>query len=219
MKRFVYLHKDGTPSSPKALPIVMSVAALRVLPGRGPFRLYQNEDEGPPRSRVEVLRRLRAALRHGDVGDVYQVRDRDKRPVFRVRESKPYLKVIDTNGNAKADRAWTAAVANAKAGVFANVTFLGAYVCKLIIGGGGVRSQHSYGNALDIGAPTMADLYRIAHWYVDRADEFDLEHVIVDDRVWTRGIGWHHYTGERHYHVHLDFNPQLSGQCGVREAA
>lgn len=212
-KRFVYLKHDETSSRLVSLAVAMSVAALRIVAGRGPFRLKQNGVEGPERTRTEVLRRLRAALRRGEIGDVYQVFDGKHAPVLRIREAKPPLVVIDTNGNAKADLAWSAAKAT-----FAKITFLGSYVCKLIIGGGGSRSQHSYGNALDIGAPTMSDLYRIANWFVDRANEYDLEHVIVDDRIWSRGVGWHHYTGERHYHVHLDFTPNLSGPCGVKAA-
>lgn len=208
-KRFTYLKRNGEASRPVSLSVAMSVAQLRVLPGKGPFHLTRNEVQGPERSRTEVLRRLRAALKGGQVGNVFQVFDA-KGPVFRIREIQPAWKTIDTNGNAKADKAWSAAKA-----VFGNVGFLGAYVCKTIAGSGQM-SQHSYGNALDIGAPTMDDLYRIWDYFVLHHDDYDIDHAIVDRKIWTAGQGTHAYTGERHYHVHIDFIPQYSGRCGVR---
>lgn len=210
-KRFQYLKRDKTNSRLVSLPIVMSVAALRVVLGLGPFTLEVNGVAGPERDRTELLRRLRAQLKHGDIGDAYQVFKRGHQPVFRVREAKPPLVVINTNGNAKADYAWSLVKA-----AFPYVTFLGSYVCKLIIGGGGARSQHSYGNAVDIGARTMEELRSIFYFAIAHAEELNLEHAIVGDQVWTRGEGIHHYGGEYHYHVHLDFNPQYDGQCGVR---
>lgn len=211
MKRFIYLKFDGTPSKEVSLPVAMSVAGMRVIKGRGPFQLARDEIKGPKRTRLDVLSKLRNALKKGKVGSVYQVFKGDGKPVFRVREVQPAYRVEDTNGNAKADRAWSAAKA-----YFGPISFLGAYVCKTIVGSGGTMSQHSYGNAVDIGAPTMDDLERIWDYFVAHADEYDIDHAIVNKKIWTRGADTHYYSGETHYHVHLDFTPQFYGRCGVK---
>jgi len=209
-KRFVYIRRDDTPSQPVTLLATMNAAGRALEPGTGPFVLTQDGDVVKEElTRVETLERLRGRLYRGDVGPVYRIRDRGGNPVFRVREVIPAAKQLDTNGNAKADAYWSAVKAE-----FPDISFLGAYVCKNIIGNG--ISQHSFGNAVDLGAPSMAALERIAGWDVDHAAELDLEHVIVNQRIWTRGYGWHPYTGETHYHVHVDFTPSLSGSCGAR---
>jgi len=123
---------------------------------------------------------------------------------------KPAIHIMNTNGNAKADKAWSYGKTEYK-----DCSFLGSYVCKYISGSSSM-SQHSYGNAVDFGRDSMSQLYDLAHYLLDHANELDLEHVIVDDKIWTRGYGWSHYSGDRHYHVHVDFNPQYSGSCGVR---
>jgi len=210
-KRFVYFRRDDTPSQPVTLLKTMLAAGRALDSGAGPFTLTQDGDvvRSGGWTRVETLERLRGRLWRGDVGPVYRVRDQAADIVFRVREVVPAVKVIDINGNDKADFYWSALKAE-----FPDAQFAGAYVCKNIIGNG--ISQHSFGNADDVGAKTMAELERIADWSVAHADEFDLEHVIVNRRIWTRGQGWHAYTGETHYHVHVDFYPAYSGSCGVR---
>lgn len=210
-KRFVYFRRDDTPSQPVTLLKTMLAAGRALESGAGPFTLTQDGDvvkEGL--TRVETLERLRGRLWRGDVGPVYRVRDQAADIVFRVREVVPAVKQLDTNGNDKADAYWSAVKSE-----FPNITFLGAYVCKQIVGTS-TLSQHSYGNAVDVGSATMAQLEDIADWAVAHADEFSLEHVIVNRRIWTRGEGWHPYTGDTHYHVHVDFHENLSGPCGVR---
>lgn len=205
---FVYVRKDGTPSQPVNLSKVMDSARGRIDAGGGPFDVTQDGDvlHGDLTSR-EALTLLRNRLEHGDIGPVYRVRTRDLGVVFAAREATPAAKLINTNGNAKIDRVWSYIKAN-----YPNATFLGAYVCK-DIAGTSTLSQHSYGNAIDAG---NVDLVKLAEDLVAHADELDLEHVIVHNRIWTRGQGWHAYTGEYHYHVHADCAPNLSGPCGVR---
>lgn len=210
-REFVYFSKDGKPSKPVSLRTVMAVGAKRLVVGRGQWAIKKDDDElGRYRQRRETLRRFRAVVFNGSVGSVYRIVADERGPVFKCREIKHAVHVYNTNGNRKADVYWS----NAKDD-WGNVQFLGAYVCKRIVGSF-IYSQHSYGNAVDIGASTMARLEDIARWAVAHSAEFDIQHVIVADRIWDRGGTWHHYTGEYHYHVHVDFDPNYSGGCGVR---
>jgi len=207
-RRFVYTLKDGGYSKPVTLAKVRTMAALRVIPAAGPFTLtVDGENVRYGVTRIKVLKAFKHALYAGEVGPVYRIRDAQG-VVFGAREVVPAIKQLDTNGNDKADAYWSDVKAK-----FPDITFLGAYVCKTIAGTSNM-SQHSYGNAVDVGAKTMTELENIADWAV--ATEPNLEHVIVNRRIWTRGSGWSSYGGETHYHVHVDFTPNFSGSCGVR---
>ena len=209
-RQFVYFKKDGIPSDPVGLPVLMTTAKDRIKPGSGPLGLTQDGELVGRGDRKEVLGRLDRRLTNGDVGPTYRIRNAKGVVVFRCREVIPAIDVIDTNGNDKVDAVWSAVVAE-----FHGETFLGAYVCKHI-SGTSLMSQHSYANALDIGGPSMAFLNEVADWLFARRDEFSIETIIVGDRIWTRSGGWHAYTGDYHYHVHVDFTPHFSGACGPR---
>jgi hypothetical protein len=71
---------------------------------------------------------------------------------------------------------------------------------------------------VDVSAPSMSEMKGIAGWIVSHAADLSPEHVIVADRIWTKGSGWSHYSGEYHYHVHCDCDPNFSGSCGVKPA-
>jgi len=219
-KRFVYIRRDDTPSQPVGLLGAMEAAGRALEPGAGPFVLTQDGDPvGGPLTRVEVLRRLRKRLFHGEVGPTYRIRDEAGDPsasqgsgdgiVFRVREVVPAIKIIDTNGNDKADFYWSALKAE-----FPDAQFAGAYVCKNIIDNG--ISQHSFGNAVDAFPGSHETLTQMANWAVAHADETHAEDIIWLQRIWTRGVGERAYTGEFHGHLHEDFAPSFSGSCGVR---
>lgn len=177
----------------------------------GPFSLSQDGDIiSKNKTQHEILERLYKKLDTAGVGPVYRIRDKKGEIVFTCREGQKAVQLINTNGNTKADQTWTAAIHE-----FPFISFLGAYVCKHIAGTYNM-SQHSYGNAIDLGC-AYDRLQEVANWFVSRYGEYCLDHVIYKDNIWTRGEGWHHYTGEYHYHVHLDFTPQCSGSCGVKE--
>lgn len=209
-REWMILHQDGW-VGPYELSKVDYAASARLHHGDGPFQRKRNrKNAGGPQKRSEALVTLHDALKRGKIGNVFSIHDRRDDEVFRVREVEPAVKVINTSGNNKADVCWSAVKAE-----FPNVTFLGSYVCKTIVGTS-TRSQHSYGNAVDIGAGSMDQLHKIADWIVARHRELDIQTVIVDRQVWTPAEGWHQYSGERHFHVHADFIPSLSGPCGVR---
>jgi len=212
-RQWLFRRPSGDITKPVSLGVILGVAKSRLDVEDQPFHIkIDDEKMGTKRTRTGALTRFKNVVVNGDVGQTVRVyTDTPFEPILWVRESKPDFKVLDTNGNQLADVAWSVAKAN-----FQNINYLGAYVCKTIIGSGGSYSQHSYGNALDIGAGSMTTLKTIAKFFVAHASEYDLQHVIVDDEIWTRGSGWSYYGGQRHYHVHLDFNPQYSGGCGVR---
>lgn len=205
MRHFVYRKRNGEFSTMVGIPSVMVAAGVQIVRGHGPFGIKKNSNDVQPfKKRLDCLASLYRNLQNdSEVGDTFRVRAEGADVVFLVREAKPAVHVIDTNGNDKCDRMWTYVKAHHK------VYFLGAFVCKQTVPG--VWSQHAFANAIDIGAHSMAELLLIAKDCVDAANAFDVEHVIVADRIWTRSVGWHPYSGEYHHHVHVDFDPQGHG--------
>lgn len=204
------LRHDGY-AGPFSLAGVDAIAAGRLLQGHGPFTRHVNHKAaGGSYGRLKALRALHDSMKRGSVGDVYSIHDRHNDEVLRTRECQESVKLINTNGNDKADRCWSAGKNE-----FPHCTFLGAYVCKHIVGTS-TMSQHSYGNAVDFGAATMAQLYSIADWMLAHQRELDIQTIIVGAKVWTPAEHWHAYTGDYHYHVHVDFQPSFAGPCGVR---
>lgn len=187
----------------------MDAAKNQMPNGLKPYILRRDGDKVRQGPRLWVLRGLRDQLEKGTPGPTFRIWA-DGRVLFTCRETVAAVHIIDTNGNYKADRCWSYGKAK-----YGDVRFLGAYVCKHIAGSY-VMSQHSYGNAVDFGRDSMSELEDLARYLLDNAGALDLQHLIVGDRIWTRGYGWSHYSGDYHYHVHVDFTPQYSGGCGVR---
>lgn len=210
MKTFVHAQNGGDLSRPEDLKSTMDAAEKALVEGAGPFTLRKNDDElGDRLERKDALHNLRAELEDAKVGDVYRIRDGEK-VAFKARAAVPARDVADTSGNAKIDAVW-----GFIKGKHADCNFLGAFVCKNVLGTS-TPSQHSYGNAVDAGAATMGELQTLAKQLVDEAKTLSVAHVIVGDKIWNNDIGWHEYTGEFHHHVHVDCDPNFSGPCGVR---
>lgn len=212
-RQFIYLQDNGW-SKEQSFAGVMTVAAKKLISGRGPFTLT---DDGKPvvadGSRRKVLMRLRHLLSVGDVGPTYRVRNGKGDVIFAVRETKEAFRVINTNGNSKADLFWSWIVATYPQ---YHPRFGGAYACKSIVGSGGVTSQHSYGNACDVFFDTLSH-QDVVYDAVKRGEApLGIAHAISMHSIWEPGSGEHYYSGETHYHLHCDFIPQLSGGCGVR---
>jgi hypothetical protein len=205
----MFVKPDGDWSVHKPIGDVMDAAKNQCDSGLRPYMLKRDDKVIRRGSRAFVLRGLRKALENGEVGPTFRLRGHGEL-LFTCREATASVHVIDTNGNDKADKAWSWGKTE-----HPDCSFLGAYVCKRIAGTS-TMSQHSYGNAVDFGRDTMAKLWDLAHFLVSKADELDLAHVIVDDMIWTPQGAWGHYSGDRHYHVHVDCLPQYSGSCGVR---
>ena len=208
-REFMWVRPDGTWKGSGSLDECMAAAKEQCKSGLGPYTLKKDEKVLRRGIRSRVLRGLRRALETGNVGPTYRIRSKE-RVLFTCREVVPAIKIIDTNGNDKADRCWSFAKAK-----FGDIRFLGAYVCKQIAGTS-TMSQHSYGNAVDFGRDSMQELVDLYDYLKAHADELDIEHLIVGNRIWQRGSGESYYGGVFHYHVHADFTPQYSGSCGVR---
>jgi hypothetical protein len=147
---------------------------------------------------------LERRLKAGKVGPIYRVKNAGDVVVIQCREIQPAFEVVQTSGNQKVDTFWTALKHE-----FPDITFLGAFVCKPL--------QHGRGNAVDAGA-SGAKLKAMADWAYAHRDDYCLRNIIYEDRIWTRGIGWHGYTGEKHVsHGHFDFEPKCAddGPCFV----
>lgn len=213
-RQFVYYHKDGTPSGSVSFAVLREKANARVVQGDGPFTLTQDGDilGQPSETRSTVLDHMFRRLKAGSTGPVYRVRGGADDVVFRCREVVAAIDLIDTSGNDKADVYWSTI-----ADQFSEYEprFAGAYVCKNV-SGTTTKSQHSYGNAVDIFFDTLAHQEEVARWAVAHADELHLQTVISGDRIWTRGEGWRDYGGDFHSHLHVDFAPSQSGPCGVK---
>lgn len=205
-KRFKYLKKDGSWSDVVSAAKIEAVVSLRVVKGQGPFQVSATgHDLSRELKRLEALelftKRL-YALRENERSRVYDRLDNVVMAVHRMPD------FIETGGNHRIDEVYT--FVHDK---FDNASDLGICVCKQTVPG--VWSQHAFCNAADFGTKEggMAALLKMAKAVVDEAEagRLEVEHVIVGNQIWTRGIGWHDYTGQYHYHVHVDCTPNYSG--------
>lgn len=211
-RQFIYFKPDGTPiAKPVEFTKLMDAAENRLQTGQGPFTGTKEGDDAPfvtNKTREQTLKKFKVVVNKGDVGPTYRIRNSKGVTVFRCREIVAAIDLIDTNGNDKIDVIWTFEKDN-----FPNATFLGSYVCK-VIAGTNTHSQHSYGNAVDTGGVNLEVLAKLL---VKNADNLSLQNVIYHDQIWSRGVGWRHYSGIYHYHCHADCCPGVSSSraCGV----
>lgn len=211
-----YRRKKGDKwSKDLSLKRLMVVAALNVAVGAGPFSITMGGDAaGDNLNRRRTLRRLRMMISNREIGPVFRIRDGRSNVVFIVRavEAQPDYSGDSTNGNAKADRYWNWVREN-----FSDYkpSYAGAYVCKQIAGTG-TLSQHSYGNAVDVFFDSLTHQDKVADAVVSNRSLLSPYHVISQRRIWTTGEGWRSYGGDFHSHLHVDFYPSYSGDCGVR---
>jgi hypothetical protein len=85
---------------------------------------------------------------------------------------------------------------------FPGLTNMGTHVIKNVAGTS-TPSEHSYGNAIDIGG-TGKTLAEAASWAVAHAAKLGVSQVIYQTSIWTSDGGWHPYTGVPHTtHVHI----------------
>lgn len=213
-KLYIYKKVDGSWSDPRALWRVMEAAERHIRHGAGPFVIKADGDPvAQGLTRQEALDRLRSVMKNRPVGNTYRTRKRNGDVVFTSRAvNRAPLDEDTTNGNDKADRLWN--WINAEYGHF-DPRFAGAYVCKTI-GTGSTLSQHSYGNALDVFFDSLSHQDQVAHAVVVNRHLLAPFHVISKDRIWTKDVGWHDYGGGYHLHLHVDFDPQFTGPCGVK---
>jgi hypothetical protein len=213
-KLYIYKKADDSWSDPHALWRVMEAAERHIRQGAGPFVINADGDPvAQDLTRQEALDRLRSVMKNRPVGNTYRTRNRNGDVVFTSRAvNRAPLDNDTTNGNDKADRLWN--WINAEYKRF-DPRFAGAYVCKSIATSG-TLSQHSYGNALDVFFDSLSHQDEVADAVVANRQLLGPFHVISKDRIWTKDVGWHDYVGEYHRHLHVDFDPQLTGPCGVK---
>ena len=211
MRRYVYKKADGF-SQPVGLKRLMAVAATRVVTGRGPYVLTDDGDQiGGEYTRIEVLGRFRTAIKNREIGATFRIRNRRK-VFFTARAVVAVSDVDSTSGNSKCDVYFNWIKSNFSS---YNPRYAGAYVCKNVAGSS-TPSQHSYGNAIDIFFDTLAQQDRVARATAEHARQLNVYHIISLQSIWTKGVGWTGYRGTTHYHIHVDFDPQQSGSCGVK---
>lgn len=208
-KEYIWYQPDGDIGGRGDLKALRQAAAERIDPGRKYILSVDGEPIGNPVARATVLDHLERRAAHSDVGHTFRVKPEGKPACFKFRVVEPlHVPVEPVNGNVKANAFWQALNDSLGSTISHEA---GSYVCK-------PDSQHRYGNALDVFFKSFAEQERAAAWAVAHADELDIEHVISGDRIWTRGVGWHAYTGEYHAHLHVDFMPNFNQSlpCGIR---
>ena len=180
--------------------------------GDSDYRLrHPGEKAGPQRSLPEIMRRVRKLTKdHQDPGYKLEVKsDSPGAVAYGLLLVEPKPPITDTPGNDYVDRVYTAVFAK-----FKTASNLGNCYCRRIEGSSS-WSQHAFCNAQDFGAPSGTQFWptlnAIANYIVANAAQFGTETVIVQDRIWLRGEGWRHYSGQYHYHVHTDGYPNGVG--------
>lgn len=90
-----------------------------------------------------------------------------------------------------------------------STTNMGTHVVRNIAGTN-TLSQHSFGDAIDIGG-SPGQLEDEANWLRRKADELGLTELIYQTSIWTPSEGWHPYSGIPHTnHIHIT-GPQTYG--------
>ena len=116
----------------------------------------------------------------------YPVQDKTPTPLPDPTQSSPEIQRA-------ADEIWSR---------WPTATNMGSHVVRNIAGTN-TPSQHSYGNAIDIGG-SQQELDQIATWAARHAQQLGISQVIYQTSIWTPGEGWHPYSGVPHTnHVHL----------------
>jgi hypothetical protein len=207
-REYVYRQPDGDWTKMVDLATLLSAAGKRVEPGFKPYVVTLDGDPiTPALDRSTALRRFRRGIAENEIGPVFRIRD-SRTVQFTARAVQAFVDADTTNGNEKADRLW-----NWVTSVYSEYhpRYAGAYVCK-------PKSQHRFGNAIDVFFDTLDHQDRVCSRAVELADELELQHVISRQRIWTKGVGWHPYVGDFHWHGHFDFAPNFatSHACGVR---
>ena len=122
----------------------------------------------------------------------------------------------------------TPAAKNAWITIFSNPSFqymhnMGLHVVKKV-GDTNTASQHTYGNAIDIGG-TKSEMQELANWLVSNANSSSVNNIIYNERIWNPGQGWHVYNWKSigstpHLdHVHVDFLPASGSSKRVAGAS
>lgn len=212
MREYKQRRADGTWSTALSLAALVDTAMHRVEPGHPPYVLTQDGEQlNGELTRNDAVLLLKKAISHREVGPTFRIRDaRDVQITARAA-----LGVNDadtTSGNQACDILWNEIRATWSG---FDPRYAGAYVCKYVAGSS-TLSQHSYGNADDTFFDTLAHQDRVADWVVSESGLLHPYHVITQRRIWTKGSGWASYSGDFHGHLHVDFDPQFSGGCGVR---
>jgi hypothetical protein len=213
--QYVYEKPGGGVARPQDLGDVLVVARARIETGDGPFKaLLDGAVMFDDADRAKALRRTKAIAGNLKVGETLRVRREGESEVaFWLRAVADDVETIDISGNDHADEFWTWVVT--EFGAY-KPRFAGAYVCKSISGSGGVASQHSYGNAVDVFFDTFAHQTAVYN-AVKRGDcPVPIANAISGRTIWQPGDGEDPYGGDPHWHLHCDFLPAYGGGCGVR---
>lgn len=212
-RKYVWMRKGKWTKPHSALRLRLAASA-RIIWGGGPYKIFQDGDEvGKDLSKTKAVSRFMDMTTHREVGSVFRVRGKHGR--LRISGRAVLVNVLptdSTNGNSKADAYYNWILTHYKQ---FHPSYAGSYVCKHIAGTW-TLSQHSYGNAVDFFFDSSTHQSLVAQAVVNNATQLRAYHVISHSSVWTKGEGWRPYTGEYHSHLHVDFDPQISGGCGVR---
>jgi len=212
-REYVFRKADGNWSKPTGLAKHMAVARDRVDSRHSPFYVTQDGDRITRKvQRATALDRYQTAIENRELGATFRIRQDDGGVAFVGRACKDQPDAIDINGNHHADEMWGWIVHTYPQ---FHPRFGGSYVCKYVAGSS-ERSQHSFGNALDVFFGTLAQQMAVFHDIEQHQCPVPVAHAISGNRIWEPGVGEHGYTGEYHSHLHTDYIPQYSGACGVR---
>lgn len=175
----------------------------------GPSRLREAGGQfGPWKPKPEIVDRIDARTSRMGVGPKLIVQRKSNRDQLSIREIQAVVPDLGAAPELEKIHAAVWREFDVRSG--------GLYLCRFIDGTHTV-SKHGYlkgppngwkGAAEDIFVINggMADLVKVAEFIVNETKRNNLEAatVIVDRKIWTPALGWHTYTGEQHFHVHVD---------------
>jgi len=182
------------------------------LPKPGLARLREAGGEfGPWLKRAEVLDRTSRRMARLGIGPKLIIQRQSDMEQLSIREVEAAPAIPDLGAAPEIEKIHAAVWAEF------DVRSGGLWLCRYIDGTKTV-SKHGYlddtgpvqwrGAAEDIFVIDggMEDLKLVAEFIVSGTKNGALEAatVIVDQTIWTPAAGWHLYTGDRHFHTHVD---------------
>lgn len=216
--KFLVTRPGGELTDPIHAPQAVDLLERYMHP-RGPWwrQKMAGDEWGPHREDWNALRdRAAARLRKMAPGDRLMVDGEYGAYVYVAHAIDPEPPLINTEGNDRIDAIWTWSRAWCREH---NVTMRSGGCCvKKNVAGTSDPSQHNPwvpdgSNAVDIFLATMALEVEMAEDAVRaaRRGELPLGRAIVANRIWDPVQDWHGYTGEYHWHDHLEGRPEQSG--------
>jgi hypothetical protein len=203
--KYLFIHNNRTSRDYIRLRAAVREGAQK-LPKRDwlEYRANAGDNKGVLKSLNGAEERARYLLKHRPIGTTVQIEAvKDKKEVVdrvKYRKTKDTPDVKPTPGNLYLDR-----VEGYIEEAFPRARWAGDCVCK-------PNSDHAFCRAVDY-FDSSENMVKMRNALLAEADYFNIEYIILFDRIWYRNGGSAHYSGVYHAHIHVSVGGQGVSAC------